>query len=236
MRFIIVDDEEVYAMQLRMFAAKHGGLECLGQFSDVDAAQRFIHAHPEIDLAFFDVRIGKDLGTDLARGVNIPYLVFVSSFPEYAIDGFELDAVDFILKPVTADRFNRAMSKVMALDSLGSAKAKAQAADARTTVAVQSGTDHYLIPVADIDYLKSYGDYLFIHYNGKRLVARLGIPDLLSQVPDGVFLRTHRSYVVNISHIRRTGKAEVYLYSGDVIPVSRRMRTDAMDQILARTA
>ncbi len=223
-------------MQVRMLANRHGGLECMGQFSDVHSAQRFILAHPEIDLAFFDVRIGQGLGTELAREVKVPYVIFISSFPEYAIDGFELDAVDFILKPITPERFNKALAKVEALEALGAAKAHARPADEAKTVAIQSGTDHHLLPVADIDFIKSYGDYLFVHYCGKRLVARLTISDFLASVPEGTFLRTHRSYAVNVARIRRTGKAELYLYSDDVIPVSRRMRTEAMEQILARTA
>lgn len=202
---LIVDDEPMARDVLRRYLAKLPYLHLAGECSNAIDAFAFLQAN-HVDLIFLDIRMPELLGTELVQSLrNPPKVIFTTAYKEYALDGFELDAVDYLLKPVRFERFLRAVDKAF--------PGKSNEIDA-----LETGTDDkkpvqkfiYLridrklvkILLSDILYIESDRDYVKVFTVEKRLVTRQTISSIEAMLSDNEFVRIHRSFVVNIQRIK----------------------------------
>lgn len=200
---LLVDDEPMARDVLRRYIEKMPGLELVGECSNAIDALLFLQAN-EIDLILLDIQMPELLGTELVQSLKSPpKIIFTTAFREYALDGFDLDAVDYLLKPVRFERFLKAINKAFPKDT------KEDIADL-LPVDRKTGTDFiYLrvdrklvrIVLAELLYIESARDYVKVFTNERSYITRQTISSVEAMLSDHEFVRIHRSFIVSIDKI-----------------------------------
>ena len=209
---IAVDDELPALSLLENFCKRVDFIELQKVFNKPNEALRYLQQFP-VDLIFLDINMPALTGIDLYKSIRQNTMViFTTAYSEYAVEGFNLNAVDYLLKPFTFDRFLQAMNKV---------RAAAKITDDQKEKYLFIRADYSLIKIAteDILYIEGLDDYLKIHiYNDKPVIARMTLKNILEKLPAADFVRVHRSYVVPISRIKSVRNKVIYI-DNDEIPV-----------------
>ena len=203
LRCLIVDDEPMARDVLKRYFEKLPVLNLVGECSNAIDAFVFLQSN-EIDILFLDIRMPELLGTELLQSLkDPPKVIFTTAYKEYAIDGFELDAVDYLLKPIRFDRFLRAVNKAMP----GCVNPQLETAEPER----KSGVDSiYLridrrqvkIILEDILYIESAKDYVKIFTADQTFMVRQTITGLEELLNENEFVRIHRSFIVPVNKIR----------------------------------
>ncbi len=197
-------------MMVRSMAADHDTLIHSGTFTDPVAALAAIKVLKP-DLVFLDIEMPGTTGIELLKVVRdiVPMAVFITSFPEFAISGFELYALDYILKPISEDRFAQCMKRVGAYWEM---KCKSSAYDVlveKDIITIKQGHDKMRLSMNEIIYLEAMHDYTKIYTENKSYITIGALSNFLEQVPVDYFLRIHRSYAVAGNKIVGIRKNEV---------------------------
>lgn len=168
-------------------------------------------------------------GLDFVRSLDTAhYIVFTTAHPEFAIDGFKLNAIDYLLKPFTFEEFMKATQKVISLVDLverckiaDSNKTQSEAENTdKEFISVKADYKTQLVRVADIVYLESAGEYVQLHIEGNSTITTLfRLKNMESALPQDSFLRVHRSYIVNLKRISSYTKGRIFLDNGEYIPL-----------------
>ncbi|WP_034925272.1 LytR/AlgR family response regulator transcription factor [Gillisia sp. CAL575] len=205
---LIIDDEELARGLLKTYVAKIDSLELVGSFeSALDALQ--IIKTETIDLIFLDIQMPDLKGTDFAKLVDAKTkIIFTTAYSEYALDGFELNALDYLLKPITFERFLTAVNKLEANNSN----------ESQTTITVKSGYDLHKLNLEEITHIESDSEYVIFYTGNNKVMSNQSLKSLERTLPNN-FMRVHRSYIVNKNKV--TGlKSRDLLLSDLRIPVS----------------
>ena len=204
-RCLIVDDEPLARDVIRRYCEKVPVLHLVGEFSNAIEAFVFLQSH-EVDLLFLDIRMPELLGTELVQSLkNPPKVIFTTAFKEYAWDGFELDAVDYLLKPIRFDRFLKAVNK--ALPGLEShlppeepvASERKSGVDA---IYLRIDRRQVRIVLDEILYIESAKDYIKIITHDKVHLTRQTISSIEAMLNKNEFVRIHRSFIVPLGKIK----------------------------------
>lgn len=234
MRAIVVDDEELARGLLREYIAEETDIEVVAECANGFDAVKSIAEHRP-DLVFLDVQMPKLTGFEVLELVGSDLaVVFVTAHDQYAIKAFDAAAVDYLLKPFDLTRFRVAMERVRrrvadraAMPQAAQLSRAAQAPGQHASrIVVKDGSRIHVIPVKDLQYAEAQDDYVALHHGGKTFLKQQTISSLESTVDPECFVRTHRSFIVNIEHV---AKIEPYtrdsrvavLKDGAKIPVSR---------------
>ena len=232
LRVLIVDDEELARFVVREFVETHPELEiaaeCVNGFEAVKAV-----AEHKPDLLFLDVQMPKLTGFDVLEliGTDTP-VIFVTAYDEFAMKAFDVHAVDYLLKPVGKERFEAALVRAkeriaarvpMPAEIINAARAPGQFAE---RIVVKDGTRVTLIPCSKLDYAESQDDYVGLVSEGKKHLKQQTIASLEAALDPALFVRIHRSYVVNLERVTRIepyGKESrmAILATGVRLPVSK---------------
>jgi two-component system, LytTR family, response regulator len=234
MKTIIIDDEPLARSIIREYLQFHPELELIAECSDgfegVKAIQQM-----EPDLIFLDIQMPKINGFEMLELIEEPpAVIFTTAFDEYAIKAFESHAVDYLLKPFSRDRFDKAISKLSQADKSVNNKEKLtpllesvsnSPAEQQRVVVKLSGKIR-IIPVEDIHYLEAADDYVKVHTRDGSFLKNKTMGHFESVMNANQFVRTHRSYIVNITEITRIDPYEkdnhlAILKSGARVPVSK---------------
>ncbi len=204
-RCLIVDDEPLARDVLRRYFTKLPVLNLVGECSNAIDAFVFLQSN-EVDILFLDIRMPELLGTELIQSLkNPPKVIFTTAYKEYALDGFDLDAVDYLLKPIRFDRFLKAVNKALP-DNQNDLKTIEPLESGR-----KSGVDSiYLridrrqvkIVLDDILYIESDKDYIKIFTHDKMHLSRQTISSIEALINKNEFVRIHRSFIVSINKIK----------------------------------
>jgi len=231
-RAVIVDDEELARQMLREFLASHPEIEIVAECANgFEAVKSVTELNP--DLLFLDIQMPKLDGFEVLELVGTDRaIVFVTAFDEYAIRAFDVHAVDYLLKPFNAERFETALqrakkrlgSKLPApVELSSSARLPAQYAE---RIVVRDGSRVHIIPVSKLDYAEAQDDYVALSSEGKKHLKQQTISSLEGVLDPGRFLRIHRSYMVNLEKVTKIEPYSkdnhvVVLSNGTQLPVSR---------------
>ena len=228
---IIVDDEELARRGLAMRLEEVSELEILEQCQNAREALDAINKH-EPDLAFLDIQMPGMSGLELIgeiQGDIMPMIVFVTAFDEFAVDAFNVHAVDYLLKPVESDRLKEAINKAQLLKiqrkTLGEKQKLLEMAVSLTgkssdaigvllesgddlveqpdRLAIKDGTTLTLVPVKDIDWIDAAGDYMCVHAKGETHIMRTTMKELEARLAPSIFQRVHRSTIVNLLRVEK---------------------------------
>jgi two-component system LytT family response regulator len=235
-RTMIVDDEDLARQVLREYLSKHPEIEIVAECANGFEAVKCAAEH-EPDLLFLDIQMPKLDGFEVLELIGAGRaVIFVTAYDTFAIRAFEVHAVDYLLKPVSADRFNAALGRaeerlsgktpsppVAAMELAASARPPSQFLD---RIPVRDGTSVFIIPVAKLDYAEAQDDYVALVSAGKKHLKQQTISSLETALDPSRFLRIHRSYIVNLERVLKIepyGKdTHVAVLSGGVqLPVSR---------------
>lgn len=196
---MIVDDEAPARSELRYLLEETGRVEGIVEASSArEAIERLMEARP--DVLFLDISMPKTSGMQLAEALhrlkNPPAVVFVTAFSEYALEAFDVDATDYLMKPVETERLRQALDKVQA-------RMKPQA-NGRSTVEripVEKGGRKVLVPVDQIRYIEAKDDYSCIYTDADRYLSTISLAQLENKLSPHGFFRVHRGYIVNLEYV-----------------------------------
>lgn len=201
---IIVDDEPLALDVLETYIDKIPDLNLVKKCSNALEANTALKEH-DIDLMFLDIQMPQLTGIDFLRTLATPpKVIFTTAYANYAVEGFELNAVDYLLKPISLDRFMKAVNKAQEQISLENKDAAPTAADGDGEDYIFVKADKKLIKInySDIVYIEGLKDYVIIRLNNSRVITLQTMKSLEKKLPVSIFKRIHRSYIVNIQHIQ----------------------------------
>ena len=193
---LIVDDEPLSRDVLRKYIAEVKDLQLLAECSNAVEATHQLNLR-QIDIIFLDINMPGLSGISLARSLKVsPLIVFTTAYPEYAVEGFELDATDYLVKPYSFERFlkavNRALDRLQENNSHVAEEGK---------ILVKADKKLYALLFSEILFMEDQGDYIRIRTDHKNLVVHDTIKSFLATLPEQEFMRIHKSYVINLKRI-----------------------------------
>jgi len=193
---LIVDDEPLSREVLRKYIAEVKDLQLLAECSNAVEATHQLNLR-QIDIIFLDINMPGLSGISLARSLKVsPLIVFTTAYPEYAVEGFELDATDYLVKPYSFERFlkavNRALDRLQENNSHVAEEGK---------ILVKADKKLYALLFSEILFMEGQGDYIRIRTDHKNLVVHDTIKSFLATLPEQEFMRIHKSYVINLKRI-----------------------------------
>lgn len=224
---LIVEDEPIARELLRSYIGRVEHLDIIGQFGDAISAGTFLRNNP-VDLLFLDIKMPRMSGIDLLRTLpHRPKVVIVSAFRDFAIDAYDLDVIDYLLKPITFERFMKAIDKAGTGDKITADSNPQQ----EPFLYVKGNKQLQKIYFDQILYLESQRDYIRIRLTGQReLTTRQTITYYEELLPAHRFLRVHRSFIVSIEKV--TGIESTALMVGDQrIPIGRHYKQAISDHV-----
>lgn len=233
-RVLIIDDEPLARMVvLEYLQAFNDQIEVLQECNDGFEGLKAIQQH-QPDLIFLDVQMPKINGFEMLELVeNPPSVIFTTAFDEYAIKAFETHAVDYLMKPFSKERFNKAVEKFLAQTPAQAKKLAENLLDTTSQspaqherIVVKTGTKVKIIPVADVEYLEADDDYVSVHTKDGSYLKNKTMSFFEQTLDGSQFVRVHRSYIIKIQDITRIDPYEkdahiAILKSGAKIPVSK---------------
>jgi DNA-binding LytR/AlgR family response regulator len=234
---LAVDDEPPALLLMEKYINAVPTLQFAGKYSNAVDALTFLQQQP-IDLIFLDIQMPFILGTDFIRTLaNPPKVIFTTAFRKFAVEGFELDAVDYLLKPISFERFLKAVNKVMKvnlplMESLPLGNPPKNEAEA-TFMFLRADRKNLKVQLSDILFIESLKDYVKVVTKDKTIVSKHSISMIEESLPEQAFLRIHRSFIVSLGKIESftAGLIQIGKYE---LPVSRSYRHEVEKALKAQ--
>ena len=228
LKCIAIDDEPLALRQITAYISKIPYLELTATVNNAIEAQAYLAGQP-VDLIFVDINMPDLTGVDFVRSLtNRPMVIFTTAYSEYAIEGFKLDAVDYLLKPFGFADFSRSAAKAHALYELRQNQRSASQKEMpeaepkdKEYLSVKADYKVSLVRIADIVYLESEGEYVRMHLaDGSTITTLFRLKNMEAALPADSFMRVHRSYIVNLRAIKAYVKGRIFLNdSNEYIPI-----------------
>lgn len=224
---MIVDDEPLSRDILRKYIAEVKDLDLVTECSDGFEATHQLIQHP-VDLIFLDINMPGLTGISLARSLsNAPLIIFTTAYPEFAVEGFELDALDYLVKPYSFERFlkaaNKALVKLSSENGSGFPTQK---------ILVKADKKLFALEPASILYIEGQGDYIRIHMENMKLMVHDTIKNFMESLPEDRFMRIHKSWVVNLGKISFI-EGNMVRITSELIPVSPALKEELLERFSA---
>jgi len=231
-RCLLIDDEPPALQILQSHIDQISGLEIVGKCGNAVEAIDLLH-RKTVDVMFLDIKMPKIIGTEFLRNLSHPpKVIFVTAYREYAVEGFELDAVDYLVKPVSFERFLKAIDRLRRnADHETVREHKLYKPNPDAFIYLKIDRVRQKIFIEDILYVESWKDYVQIHFtNGKNLLVKQTISAIENLLSDHMFLRVHRSYIVSLNKISGYSSASLQLGAKE-IPIGRFYKQNVSRQL-----
>lgn len=230
MNCIIIDDDKLSRKILEGYIQKTAGINLVGSFSNAPEAIRFLKRKSDIEVIFLDIEMPEMSGIDFLKSVvDPPQIVMISSKGKYALDAFDFDVADFLLKPFTYNRFTRAIEKVMnriQRHSLNLANKKNEIFIKKNSTLVKLRYDEIL-------YIEALENYVVFNTYNEKFTVHSTMKALVTKLP-GMFIRVHRSYIINLNAINEIDDNVIIIRTneGDItIPIGKAYREDLLNTL-----
>lgn len=228
LRCLIVDDDSVSRMMLEELARQTDAIELVGSCPGPVAALGILQRE-KIDVIFLDVEMPEMTGLELIRILETrPEIILVTARQEYAVDAFDVEVADYLLKPVTLPRFLKAVNRILERRKRGARVETEEVA--RDSVYVRIRSQLVKIPTADILWVESNGDYVTIQTERESAVVHSTMKEMEGRLSAGSFLRVHRSYIVQLAKIKAI-EDTVIIIGNTLIPIGDKYRTALMNRL-----
>lgn len=196
---IVVDDEPLARQLIASYIGQVAGMQCLGEYQSAVEAFAALHTHP-VDVVFIDIEMPGINGLNFIRSLKkSPRVVFITAYAEYAVDAFEIEAVDYLVKPVTIERFLKAARKLLPLQDQGYLSQQPKDVSG---IFLKIDKRLMRIDLAHIVYIEALGDYLKVYGKDQTHITYMSLGKLEVLLPAHRFIRIHRSTIVNKQYIR----------------------------------
>ncbi len=201
MKAIIVDDEPQAIALLKSYLDHFAAVELAGTFRNGLKAIEFLGKTP-VDLVFLDIQMPHLSGISLSKMIAPPAkIIFTTAYSEYAVESYDVEALDYLLKPISLERFTKAMTKVLE-------NKKQPETPEQKALLIKSGAKIYRVHPDEILYLEKAGNYMTYHLTGQKILARETVAEALAALPPG-FVQTHKSFIVNTEKIQSIERNEL---------------------------
>ncbi|MCD7963639.1 MAG: LytTR family DNA-binding domain-containing protein [Rikenellaceae bacterium] len=234
MKCIIVDDEPLARRAMEFLIDESSGLELAGQFPDAVSAGNFMK-NTDVDLVFLDIKMPGINGLEFAKTIPEKTLVvFTTAFAEYALDSYEVDAIDYLVKPVEKEKFDRAVTKALSYRKLFDSM---DASDGIETLSkeymyVKSERRYYKIMFSELLYIEGLKDYVILHLPDKKIITRKNLKTIYDILPGELFLRVNKSYIVNTEKIDSFYNNDIFIGRAE-IPIGHSYRDNVFSRLLS---
>ena len=246
-RCMAIDDEPLALRQIKSYIDRIEEAELVAMCSNAIEAKQMLEQE-SIDVMFVDINMPDINGLDFVRSLtNAPIVIFTTAYSEYALEGYRLDAVDYLLKPFPFEDFKRAFEKASSVVELHkmrreklSLESEIEAADNEREkecdyISIKADYKVTLVKYNTIIYAESVGEYVRLHLNdGSTLTTLYRLKNMESALPSANFMRVHRSYIVNLSKVTSYTRGKIYLDNGDYVPVSLNYREAFRDYLASK--
>lgn len=228
---IIVDDEPIAREILENHLNKIEAIKIIASCKNAMEAFNVINSN-RIDVIFLDINMPEISGLSFAKSINKNIqIIFTTAYREYAVDGFDLKAVDYLLKPISFERLLQAVNKFLNENISVHAELKEELTSVKSDfIFVRSDRKMVKINFSDINYIESLGDYLKIHLQNKTIVTRETISNMEAKLPKNYFIRVHRSFILSIAKIESFTNEFVEV-NKKAIPISRSYKKDVLQRL-----
>lgn len=221
LRYVVVDDHEIDRLTIETEAAKYPFLVKLASCENALEASEFISRF-QPDIIFADIEMPGMSGLDLVKNIEgqqtLP--IFITSHPEFAVDGYEIEAFDYLLKPITSERFARCAFRIRDFYQMRARASAFERESESNYITIKEGYDKYKIPLHDILYLEAMKDYTKMVTSSSQYLVLGTLVGMQERLPPGKFTRIHRSYIVNHEKISAAKGNKIYISSHE-IPIGK---------------
>lgn len=232
MKCIIVDDEPLAREGLELKIQKVGFLELTGQFHNGMDAYNFLISHP-VDLIFLDIQMPDITGIDLIRSMkNPPLVIITSAYSEYALESFELDAVDYIVKPIEYQRFIKSVNKAKEIFDLRQHNPLQLEKIQDDYIYIRSDRQFIKVFFKDIRYIEGMKNYAQFHTDKDRFMTPISLQQVQDQLPSTMFARVNKSFIINIQFISRITQDYILIEEKKEIPFGKSYQEDFVNQFI----
>ena len=242
MRCIAIDDEPLALRQISGYISKIPFLELVATFRSAVSAQEWLQEN-SVDLIFVDINMPDMTGVEFVQTLETPAMViFTTAYAEYAIEGYKLSAIDYLLKPFGLQDIMRASEKALSLYELlqlqeqlnGNISQEDETSEGveEGVLSVHADRKTHLVKMSNIVYLESAGEYVRLHLtDGTKLVTLFRLKNMESELHSSQFMRVHRSYIINLAHISGYTKGRVFLSNDDYVPIGENYKEQFMNYV-----
>lgn len=243
MKTLIVDDERLARQELKTLLSEFDSIEVVGESSNGDEAIKDIAEHKP-DLVFLDIQMPGKSGFDLIEELDfVPYVVFVTAYDEYAIKAFEVNALDYLLKPIEPNRLKEALRKVelrLSEDRMHDSEAPVKHDDGilglDNQIFLKDGEKCWFVSLADVRLFESEGNYVRVYFKDKKPLILKSLNNLEKRLDPNCFFRTNRKFIVNLKWVENVetwfnGGLQLGLKDGTKVEVSRRQAAKFKDHM-----
>lgn len=234
---LLLDDDPLVLDLLQAYVAMTDILDVKATFTDPLEAHRYLLSH-DVQVLFSDVTMPHLSGLDLVRSLHRPPLVvLMTAHPQYAMEGFNLDVIDFLLKPISLDRFLKAVNKVTGILRVNSPESdpKQDMLSGWGSFFIRTDAQFVRLHYRDVLFIEALKDFTKINTaDGRAHLTLVNLKNLEEQLPAGLFVRTHRSYLVNSSQIEAVSNLEVRV-GGHALPLGQTYRERVTERVVNRT-
>jgi DNA-binding LytR/AlgR family response regulator len=225
MKCIVIDDEPLARKGMEAYIKKVSFMELKGSFSSAGLASTYLEQH-EADVMFLDINMPQLSGLDFARSLpNGPLIIFTTAYPQYALDSYDLDTIDYLVKPIGFERFLKAVNKSQHYLKLINSEEKNNEVEniKDDFIFVRADRMFYKLSFKEICFIEALKDYVIIHTEDRKLMTAMNIKTISLRLPDYLFVRVSKSYLVNLTHIVSLDKNFVYIRDA-TIPIGAAYR------------
>lgn len=223
---IAIDDEPIALDVVKSHASKVPFIELNATFTNAFDAIAYLHQN-KTDLIFLDIKMPDISGIDFLGSLsNPPMVIFTTAYSEHAVKSFELDAVDYLLKPFSLSRFLKACNKALELHNL---RNKFESAGYPDSIFFKDGYEQIKVQIEDILYIEASGNYTQVHLTGKKLLStRISLSEMLLLLPEKKFIRIHRAFIISRDKISKFDRSQVWI-GNHVMPIGATYASSLQD-------
>lgn len=217
MKCIIVDDEPIARKGIKKLVNQITQLELQDSFNSAEAASEYIQT-TNVDLIFLDIQMPDINGIEFARSIpKHTLIIFTTAYSEYALDSYEVDAVDYLVKPIDIAKFRKAVDKAITYHSLLLDEDKKSVEHVEDEcIFVKSDRRYFKVNLKDILFIEGLKDYVIIQMDGQRIITRMNVKTIHELLPQNTFLRINRSYIINKNHIESFDHNDVFIKTHEI--------------------
>ncbi|AWK03968.1 DNA-binding response regulator [Flavobacterium crocinum] len=218
---IIVDDDEIDRLTVVSYAKKFPVLDILGIFESAEEAVPFLEKQ-KVDILFLDIDMPGLNGIEFRKqALEVPVCVFITAHPEHAVESFQIETLDFIVKPLKLDRFTQTINRIEEFMEIKLKASLFEASIGGDTIYIKEGHEQTKVKLHEILYLEALKDYTLVVTERKRHCVLSSIGNLLKEDHFQSFVRIHRSYAVQKQYVQKINSTEIILNNEAVIPIGR---------------
>ncbi len=223
-RCVVIDDEAIARRAIADYVRRIDALELCGIFKNAIEANDFLQKN-EVDLLFLDIQMPQLTGIQFLRIFNKDIgVIFTTAYSKYAIESFDFNVIDYLLKPISFDRFLQAVNKAIRYFGESNLEKK------EDFLFLKEGSTLRKVVISDIEYVEAMQNYIRITLGSESVMALMTLKDFSSQLPDDSFVQTHRSFIVNLLKVNRVEDDAIW-FGEKSVPISKRNKADFMKKL-----